>query len=242
MNPAGGSLRVFWTSAGAHAVAIAALCTMSIGRGCVARAKPHEIVTVFDLQAMNFPAPAPMMPHIPTPPDPPPEPTPTPPPPEPPRDIPEPPANPTPPKPPKPPVERSNKIVRREQVPPPRSRLTRDQILNALSRNLPSSAPVGSRAASTFEGEVIAIMQRAWDSQPTDVNETAFTAPVIRIRIALDGTIMARELVVRTGKPGMDQAAERAAQSVRKLPRPPIEAGDRYYEMEVEFRIDKTLR
>ena len=242
MKPVAASVRTFWTSAAVHAVAIAALCSVSIGRGCVTRAQPHELVTVFDLQAMQFPAPAPIAPQIPAPPEPaPPELAPTPPPPEPPRDIPEPPAN---PKPPRNKVEKSNKVVRREQVQPlpQRPRLTAEQIRNALSRNLPANAPVGTRAANTFEGEVIAIMQRAWDSQPTDVSETAFTAPVIRIRIAPDGTILARELVVRTGQAGMDQAAERAAQSVRKLPRPPIAPGDRYYEMEVEFRIDKTLR
>ncbi|MBN2685747.1 MAG: TonB family protein [Pontiellaceae bacterium] len=104
--------------------------------------------------------------------------------------------------------------------------------INDVLDSRPSGGTVGSPSEfAAYESRVAALFRRAWNSYKPSSGGPA----VIRISFRSSGAITSRRLQRSSGDPAYDAAAQRAADSISSLPRPPSGYGKTYLDIEFEL-------
>lgn len=96
-----------------------------------------------------------------------------------------------------------------------------------------SSGPVGTPSDfAAYESRVTALFQRAWNSYKPSSGGPAW----IRISFSSNGTITSRRMQKSSGDAAYDAAAQRAANSISSLPKPPSGYGKTYLDIKFELK------
>jgi len=218
--------RTIARSAAAHLALIAALYAASTVRGCFAKPRRFEAITVFTVPDISAPR---VEISAPQPPPPVPQPPPT-------RDIPEP-----APKPPKPQVEVSRvKVTRPPPAPPPKP-LTAEEVRRLLTAGRPLPTPSArianpGAAPDLYLALVRKAMYDAWE-QPGTLRPAPGMSVLAQIRVARDGSVLRAEVVRPSGHPVMDASVEKALRDVRRLPPLPDSHTGSHRDIQISFEL-----
>jgi len=94
----------------------------------------------------------------------------------------------------------------------------------------------GGEVFAGYNEVVKSIYYRAWITQDSVADRVA--APVARIVVARDGTIVSAELVTPSGDDSLDKSVDRALRRVTKLPPFPAGAHDEERTFRIRFSLD----